>query len=229
MTSTEKPVGPETTLPDAPIGPDVSELKPSLIQHISIPNDGTGAETDATEIADGVQADLFSWDPLEGIESELTRKNIKAFNDIRMKGELFAPTMPFVDSLGSINPIPHIEGLPAVKESIGDMWDEALEASKLNKTAQFKSTSEIIPSVDPFGFPGRRQTPFIPNNQLAPGFHRDVDMNGMPIEWNREDIMHRHSNEMRMPLYPDPVPPHPYWTAKYQLEQVNTKGFNYIY
>ena len=108
-------------------------VKGSLIQHSTVPDNNTLVETQRQQVADSVKADLFSWDPLEGIESALTRQNIKAFNDIRMKGELFAPMMPidFINTLGPINQIPSLEGPNEVKKSVMKVVKVAESAADL--------------------------------------------------------------------------------------------------
>jgi hypothetical protein len=203
-------------------------VKGSLVQHTSIPENDTLVETPQQQVADSVQADLFSWDPLEGIESALTRQNIKSFNDIRMKGELFAPMMPinYVNTLGPINPIPSLEGMDEVKKSVMRVVNTAQSAAGLYITDDYKCTSEVVPEKCPFGFPGRRQTPFIPINTLSPDIKPDVSLNGLPVDWYDEDKMRDDDDQLRFPLQPS-VKTTSYQTKQVQLDTMNTAGLSW--
>ena len=203
-------------------------VKSTLIQHTDVPTADTLKETPQQQVADSVQADLFSWNPLEGVESALARQNIQVFNDIRMKGELFAPMMPinYVNQLGPINPIPAVEGMDEVKNSVTKTVDIAKRAGEIYITKDFKCTSEVVPETCPFGFAGRRQTPFIPINTLSPDLKRDVSVNGVPVEWYDEDAMRDDDNQLRFPLEPS-AKTSSYQTPAAQITKINTAGLSW--
>ena len=186
---------------DDGIGPlDIS--KSTLIQHTLLPTENTLRETPQQQVADSVQADLFSWRNYENVESALTRSNIRSLNNVRFKGELFSPALPqnYIDMLGSINAIPEIEGSAAVSKSVNTIIRDAVGASKLHVTQDYKSTSEILKSVNPNGNPGPwRQSPFIPINALGK-FTRDVSLNNMPLSWYQKNELVNQNNEMRTPV-----------------------------
>ena len=56
----------DALLPGAGKGP-LEVSKSTLIQHTQIPTNDTLLETPRQHVADTVQADLFAWDPLEGV------------------------------------------------------------------------------------------------------------------------------------------------------------------
>lgn len=203
-------------------------VKSTLIQHTDVPGTDTLNETPQQQVADAVQADLFSWDPLEGVESALARQNIEVFNDIRMKGELFAPMMPinYVNTLGPINPIPVVEGMDEVKSSVAKVVGAAKQAGELFVTKEFKCTSQVVPDKCPFGFEGRRQTPFIPINTLSPDIKPDVSLNGVPVEWYDDDKMRDDDDELRFPLEPARKSA-PYESPQRQIEKINTTGLSW--
>ena len=122
-------------------------VKSTLIQHTEMPEENTLKETPAEQVADTVKADLFSWDHLEGIESALTRQTIKVFNKIRMNGELFAPMMPlnYINTLGPINPIPVVEGMDEVKQSVAKVVKTAGSAADIFITKDFKCNKRSGP------------------------------------------------------------------------------------
>jgi hypothetical protein len=203
-------------------------VKSTLVQHTDVPNADTLKETPQQQVADSVQADLFSWNPLEGVESALARQNIQVFNDIRMKGELFAPMMPinYVNTLGPINPIPVVEGMDEVRSSVAKVVDTAKEAGEIFVTKEFKCTSEVVPETCPFGFPGRRQTPFIPINTLSPDIKPDVSLNGVPVDWYDEDKMRDDEDQLRFPLEPS-AKTSSYQTPAAQILKINTAGLSW--
>ena len=203
-------------------------VKGSLIQHTNTPDNKTLVETPQEQVADSVKADLFSWDPLEGVESALTRQNIKSFNDIRMKGELFAPMMPinYVNTLGPINPIPSLEGMDEVKKRVMRVVNTAQSAAGLYITDDYKCTSEVVPEKCPFGFPGRRQTPFIPINTLSSDIKPDVSLNAVPVEWYDDDKMRDDDDQLRFRLEPG-VKSTSYQTKQVQLDTMNTAGLSW--
>ena len=220
----------DALLPGAGKGP-LEVSKSTLIQHTQIPTNDTLLETPRQQVADTVQADLFAWDPLEGVESALTRENIKAFNEIRMKGELFAPVIPanFINTLGAINPIPEKEGMAGVKKDISKMMSRGLGAARLHVTSAYKSTSDLLPNPCPFGFQGRRETPFIPINTLGNGYSRDVSYNGLPVEWYDDHVMKDDDDEWRAPLQASTQKSMPYFTPAQQIQDVNATGYNWLY
>ena len=205
-------------------------VKSTLIQHTEMPEENTLKETPAEQVADTVKADLFSWDHLEGIESALTRENIKVFNEIRMKGELFAPMMPlnYINTLGPINPIPVVEGMDEVKQSVAKVVKTAGSAADIFITKDFKCTSEVVPEKCPFGFEGRRQTPFIPINTLSPDIKPDVSLNGVPVDWYDDDKMRDDDSQLRFPLEPS-VKTTSYQTPAAQVEKMNSVGLSWQY
>jgi hypothetical protein len=214
---------PETTSP--------LDGKSSLIQHTSTPTNDTARETPEQQVSDTVQADLFSWDPLEGVDSALTRGNIRAFNDIRMKGELFAPGLPanYINTLGAINPIQVQEGMPAVKKTVATMLDRGIAAASLYVTPSFKSSSAVLPNPCPFGFQGRRETPFIPINTLGSGFSADVSLNGLPAEYYDHVDMADDDSEHRSPLTSSDVRPISQFTHTQQIQKIDAVGLSWIY
>ena len=145
-----------------------------------------------------------------------------------MKGELVAPVMPinYINTLGPINPIPSLEGLNEVKKSVMKVVKVAESAADLYITNDYKCTSEVVPGTCPFGFQGRRQTPFIPINTLSPDIKPDVSLNGVPVDWYDEDKMRDDDDQLRFPLEPG-VKSTSYQTKEQQLKKLNTAGLSW--
>ncbi len=138
--------------------PDAEQVnnKSTLIQHTVLPDTDTLKEAPVQQVKDTAYADLFSYKVFDGVEIEIMRDNITAFNQIRMKGDLYAPVMPEQPStLGAIRAIPVIEGMPAVRASIQQELQSALKTASLIRTKDYLCTTQIVPEIDPFGLPNR--------------------------------------------------------------------------
>ena len=222
-----------TTTPenlDDGIGP-LDIAKSTLIQHTLLPTETTLKETPEEQVADSVQADLFSWEPYENVQSALARSNILALNNVRFKGQLFSPAIKqnYINMLGSINAIPEIEGQAEVDRAVSQMIKQSVGASSLYVTPQFMSTSELIKTTNPNKNPGEwRQSPFIPINALG-SFTRDVSLNNMPLNWYQKNQLRNDDNEMRTPLdYSEPksIPIEP---PRQAMNKVNQIGYSWQY
>ena len=88
----------ENQLVDAnKIGAPNVGLKSTLIQRTLMPDENTARESTAQSVIDSVRADLFSWRQSDlgvGVNNDLMLDNVRAFNDIRMQGELMCPRVP---------------------------------------------------------------------------------------------------------------------------------------
>ena len=102
----------------------------------------------------------------------------------------------------------------------------AESAADLYITEDYRCTSEVVPEKCPFGFPGRRQTPFIPINTLSPDIKPDVSLNGVPVDWYDEDKMRDDDDQLRFPLERG-VKSTSYQTKQVQLDTMNTAGLSW--
>ena len=190
-------------------------LKSTLIQRTLMPDENTARESMQQSIIDSVRADLFSWRQSDlgvGVNNDLMLDNVRAFNDIRMQGELMCPRAP--DDLAE----PQLEGsfvkpFSTDREVVADFRTRAkrdVNAAKLVYSDKYTNNSGMDltkPLLCPFELP-RRNTPFVPVNTLEPyGFMPEVDTNGLPIEYMRKQIFHRDSASLRQPLAPDQTKP----------------------
>ena len=180
-----------------------------------MPDENTARESLQQSIIDSVRADLFSWRQSDlgvGVNNDMMLDNVRAFNDIRMQGELMCPRVP--DDLAE----PQLEGsfvkpYSTDAEVVSDFRTLAkrdVNAAKLVYSDKFSNNSGMDltkPLLCPFELP-RRNTPFVPVNTLEPyGFSPEVDTNGLPIEYMRKQIFHRDSASLRQPYLPDQTKP----------------------
>ena len=210
--------------------PAARPAKSTLIQHSEPPTETTGLETPVEQVVSSVHADLFSWNPLEGVESALTRSNIDSFNKVRMNGRLYAPTVPldYINSLGSIAAIPTTYGIRKVQKAIAEEKSNALAAENLRFSKKYVSLSQIVEEKDPYGFPGRRQTPFQPIYSLQSRLEPDNSANGYPAGFNNFIGLRDDEDELRDPEVPG-INPVSYQPPVQQLVTVNTVGHNWLY
>jgi hypothetical protein len=79
------------------IGAPTSGNKSTLIQRTILPDEDTGRESMEQSIRDSVKADLFAYRQTDmgvGMNNDMMLDNVRAFNDIRMQGDLFCPKIP---------------------------------------------------------------------------------------------------------------------------------------
>jgi hypothetical protein len=205
--------------------------KNTLIQRTILPDEDTGRESMEQSIRDSVKADLFAYRQTDmgvGMNNDMMLDNVRAFNDIRMQGDLFCPKIP--EDIAE----PIMEGtfLQTLNDNNGVLAQlrrkatTAFDAVKLIQSDNFQNHSHQDfknKLLCPFNLP-RRDTPFVPINSLEPyQFSRDISMNGMPIDYMNKQIYHRDNSSMREPLMPD------------QLKGLDTKNqkdasiYNFIY
>ena len=93
---------------------------------------------------------------------------------------------------------------------------------------KYRALSQVIEDVDPYGFPGRRQTPFVPiftlKSQLAP----DNSINGYAAGWNNAIGMRQSDDELRDAQISG-VLPHSILDRNTQLVLVDTVGHDYLF
>jgi hypothetical protein len=163
-----------------------------------------------------------------GMNNDMMLDNVRAFNDIRMQGDLFCPKIP--EDIAE----PTLEGLfqKTLSDNTGVLRElrrkatTAFDAVKLIQSDKYQNHSHQdfkSKLLCPFNLP-RRDTPFVPINSLEPyQFSRDITMNGVPIEYMNKQIYHRDNYSMREPLMPD------------QLKGLDTKNqkdasiYNFMY
>ena len=122
--------------------------KNTLIQRTIMPDVNTGRESTEQSIRDSVKADLFSWRQTDlgvGVNNDMMLHGLRAFNDIRMRGELFCPKVP--DNLGEPllegNFLQSLSNNTQVVEQLTDKAKTAFEAAKLLKTKKFLNYSNM--------------------------------------------------------------------------------------
>ena len=166
-------------------------------------------------IRDSVRADLFSWRQSDlgiGVNNDLMLDNVRAFNDIRMQGDLMCPKVPEdiaePDLEGNF-----IEPFSTDAQVLADLRrraKRAVDASRLvysNDYANYSGMDMSKPMLCPFELP-RRNTPFVPVNTLEPyGFSPEIDTNELPIEYMRKQIYHRDTASLRQSYLPDQTKP----------------------
>ena len=183
----------------------------TLIQRTILPDEHWGRETIEQSIRDSVKADLFAWRVTDlgvGVNNDMMLDGVRAFNDIRMRGELYCPKVP--DNLGEPvlegNFLQNLGNNNEVVKKLQDKAKTAFEAAKLLKTKKFLNYSNMDfeqKLLCPFDLP-RRNTPFVPINTLQPyRYSRDISMNGIPIPYMEKQIFHEQNSSMREPLLPD--------------------------